>query len=106
MTSKDQLTAFECIRCETFATDESLSTAEQHKQMKEHLDVAHPYWDLENIGGDTQAYDANFRRKAPQRLESFCTDTTEFIERNRTQSDSLDKTNQRRQLFGIIGSIL
>jgi hypothetical protein len=106
MASKDHLTAFECIRCEVFSTDESLSTAEQHEQMKQHLDLAHPYWDLESIGGDFQTYKVNFRRKACQRSEHFYANTTELIETNRTQFDSLNKTSQRRQSFGIIGSIL
>ena len=106
MTSKDQLTAFECIRCETFSIDETLSIAEQHRQTKQHLDVAHPYWDLEDIGATSQTYEANFRLKARQRPEHFGPDATESIATNRTQVDSLNKTGQRRQLFGVIGSIL
>ncbi len=106
MTSRDQLTAFECIRCETFSTDESLSIAEQHKRMKQHLDVAHPYWDLENIGANLQTYEANFRRKTREKPEYFGSGTTEFVATNRTQLDSLNKTRERRQLYGIIGSIL
>lgn len=106
MTSKDQLTAFECIRCRTFSVDEALSIAEQHTQMQRHLDVAHPYWDLEDIGANSQTYEANFRRKTRQRLEYLGSDATEYIVKNRAQVDSLNKTRQRRQLFGVIGSIL
>lgn len=106
MTSKELFTGFECIRCQTFSTNESLPTAKQHEQMKQHLDVAHPYWDLENIGGDFQTYEANFRRKACQRSKHSYPDTTDLIETNQSQFDSLNKTSQRRQLFGIIGSIL
>lgn len=124
MNSEHQFTVFECIRCKTFSTDASLSFSEQHEQMKQHLDVAHPYWDLENIGAGSQTYKTSFRQKARQRSEYFCTscrtlitrytkvcpgcgtDTTEFNETNRAQFDSLNKTSQRRQLLGVIGSLL
>jgi len=106
MTSRDQPTVLECIRCETFSINESLSIAEQHNQMKQHLDVAHPYWDLENIGADSQTYKANFRRMACHRAGYVGSDSTEFLTTNRPQLESSNTSGQRRQLFGIIGSIL
>ena len=106
MTSKDQLTVLECIRCGAFSISESLSFAEQHEQMKQHLDIAHAYWDLENLGAHAQTYKANFRRKARQRSEYAWQDAIESLQTNRTQLESLNKTSQRRQWFGILGSIL
>lgn len=112
MNSKDQLTVFECIRCKTFSTDGSLTIEKQHEQMRQHLDVAHAYWELENIGVGSQNYKSNFSEKTLQRSsQHFCSNcgilvssstkicsgcgvgTTEFSETNRVQFDSLNKTS-------------
>ena len=124
MNLSERLTAFECKRCNTFSIDGFVSTTEQHQQMKEHLDAAHPYWDLENLGIGAQDYKANFRRISRERRECFCTDcgtiitpktslcpncgarTAGLLESDK-ENDELGRTGiDRKQLFGIIGSIL
>ncbi len=102
MPSNDYLTAYECIRCETFSTNGVLSIAEQQEQMKRHLDVAHPYWDLENIEAGPHAYRTNFRQKVRQKCEA----DARHVLVTGPQLNSLDKTSQRKQWLGIIGSIL
>ena len=118
------LPVFECKRCNVFSTDGSVSTAEQEQQMKGHLEAAHPYWDLENLGAGAQGYKANFRLVNRQRREYFCTRCktvispktsfcpncgaykTAFSESDE-EKEELGRTGlHRKQLFGIIGSIL
>lgn len=118
------LSVFECKRCNMFSTDGSLSTAEQEQQMKEHLDAAHPYWDLENLGVGAQDHKANFRLVSRQRREYFCTCCktvispktsfcpncgaykTAFIECDEEKDKFGDTDLRRKQLFGTIGAIL
>ena len=124
MNVSEPLASFECKRCDKFSTDGFLSIAEQHHQMKEHLESVHPYWDFEDLGTAAQDYRANFRRLRSEQLEYFCTkcrtiitsntpvctscgaDTTEFTESS-DETDQLGRTGiDRKQLFGILGSIL
>ena len=116
---------FECIRCGAFSTDSSLSVDEQHQQMKQHLDVAHPYWDLENIGAGPQNYQAHFRVKTQDPLiKSYCTNChsvisgdatictrclgnrTLFIKAEEHPEALVHPKTSRKQLFGIAGSVL
>jgi len=39
---------YQCVRCESFETTE-VSPVEVVRQMKQHSEVAHPYWDLETL---------------------------------------------------------
>lgn len=101
MNVSEELTAVECNRCNTFLIDGSVSTAEQQQRMKEHLDATHPYWELEDLETGARDYKTNFRLVTRQRR-----DTRGSIESGEEQ-DELGRTGiDRKQLFGIIGSIL
>jgi hypothetical protein len=123
MNSSESFAVFECKRCNEFSTDASLASAEQHQQMKEHLDAAHAYWEFENLGSGLQDYKSNFRPVNRIGKDHFCivcrtlitrntlmcpscgTDTTEFIES--PKEHELNRAgNDRKQLLGVIGSIM
>lgn len=100
MSFSERFATFQCKRCNAFSTNGALSTADQQQQMKEHLDAAHPYWELEDLGGGAQDYKANFRFVSQQRL-----DTTRFVESD-PQKGYPRRTSDRKQLFGVVGSTL
>lgn len=93
--------AFRCKRCNTFLIDGSLSSFEQQRQMKNHLDTAHPYWDLEDLAVGSMDYAGNFRL-----INRSQQNTSSFMKGGHEQYNSTRAAIDRRQLFGIIGSIL
>ena len=124
MNSSEQLSVLECKRCNAFSIDASLLPAEHQQRMMEHLDVVHPYWELENPGVGGQDYKANFRLVSQQAREYFCTGCkttitpktsfcpncgaykTAFTDTEK-QKDRLGHSGvDRRQVLGILGSIL
>ncbi len=122
MNSSEPLSALECIRCNKFSINCSLLLAEQQQQMKDHLEISHPYWDIENLG--VQDYKANFRLVTAKPMSYFCTQCKTIINPKNSfcpncgayktgfidpedQNNRLVRTdNDRQQMFGIIGSIV
>jgi len=51
----EQTMSYQCIRCESFETNVA-SAIDVVRQMKHHLDVAHPYWDLEDLVAGSPDY--------------------------------------------------
>jgi hypothetical protein len=74
MNASKRLSSFECKRCNTFIVEAYHSTTDQQRQMMEHLDAAHPYWDVEDLAIGAQSYESNFRVVDRQREEYFCSD--------------------------------
>ena len=113
-----------CVDSGGFSIDNSLSIDEQHQQMRQHLDLAHPYWDLENIGGDPRHYQTHFRINTREpSINSFCqkchaaisgnnyfcptcSANTSFIKTNENLDQPLSRPAGRKQLFGIAGSVV
>ena len=67
------ITSYQCIRCNGFVTDATLSTDEQNQQMKEHLDSVHQYWEMEDLSGLAGGYQNNFQTVTSYEYEHYCT---------------------------------
>jgi len=124
MNSFEGLTTFECKRCNRFSIDSSLTTAEQEQQMQAHLNGVHPYWEFENLGDSVQDVKENFRRVSAEGSRHFCaacgtiltSQTTvcpncaatrsRFVEIDAERKRSGRSGHNRKQTFGLLGSVL
>jgi hypothetical protein len=119
MNVSERMLTLQCTRCNTFLKQAFLSTTEQQRWMREHLDAAHPYWDVEDLAVGARDYESNFRVVDRQRAESFCSNCRTilygpvcpncgagFVKSAEKANELVHAQSDRKQLFGILGSTL